>query len=43
MNEYMRLSRPGSAMSMAVDGTCQLKTVISQTYVHMWSPSYVLE
>jgi hypothetical protein len=43
MNEYMRLSRPGSAMGMAVDGTCNLKQVISQTYIHLWAPSYDLE
>jgi hypothetical protein len=42
MNEYMRLGRPGSAMGMAVDGTCNLKPVISQTYIHLWAPSYEL-
>jgi hypothetical protein len=40
MNGYMRMTQPGGAWGLSLDGTCNLKPVISQTYIHMWAPSY---
>src|SRR6185295_17777653 len=42
-NTYMQLTQPGGAFSLAVDGTCNLKPVLSQTYVHLWDKAYDLE
>jgi hypothetical protein len=42
MNQYMQITLPGGQYARAKDGTCNLKQVLSETYVHMWTPSYDL-
>jgi hypothetical protein len=41
-NTYMQLSQPGGTYSRATDGTSNLKSVLSEIYVHLWSKSYDL-
>jgi hypothetical protein len=45
MNSYMLLNKPGQSYQRApmVDGSCgTLKSVLSETYVHMWDRNYDL-
>jgi hypothetical protein len=42
MNQYMQLTQNGGSYARAKDGTCNLKPVLSETYIHMWTPSYDL-
>ena len=42
MNQYMQLTQNGGSYARAKDGTCNLKAVLSETYIHMWTPSYDL-
>jgi hypothetical protein len=43
LNAYMQLTQNGGAYkrALATDGVCgPMKTVLSETYVHMWEPAY---
>ena len=43
MNGYMQLTQNGGAYSRSSTiGTCTMKSVMSETYIHLWAPSYDL-
>jgi hypothetical protein len=42
MNTYMMTTKNGGAYARANDGTCNVKPILSETYVHMFAPSYDL-
>jgi hypothetical protein len=43
MNTYMVTTQSGGAYQRSTSSTCNLKPVLSETYVHMWGPNYTLQ